>query len=75
MTIIGSAISATAMSVALALTRRHGVVKIHSAKIQTPLLRQATDLFLALGDQVVGFAEKQGVDVNKYIGPTENMKK
>ena len=38
-------------------------------KNQAPLLRQATDLFLSIGDHALAFVEKQGIDVNKFIGP------
>lgn len=75
MTLLGSAVSVSFASVAVALTRRHGVVTIQTARIQTPMLRQATNLFLSFGDTMVAFAEKQGVPVNKYIGNAEDTKK
>ena len=72
--LLRSAISATLASVGLALSRRHGVVAVNTAKIQAPLLRQATDLFLSIGDHALAFVEKQGIDVNKYIGPEKKSK-
>ena len=75
MTLLGSAVSVSFVSVAVALTRRHGVVTIQTARIQTPMIRQATNLFLSFGDTMVAFAEKQGVPVNKYIGNAEDTKK
>ena len=50
------------------------MVAVNTAKIQAPLLRQATDLFLSIGDHALAFVEKQGIDVNKFIGPEKKPK-
>ena len=75
MTLLGSAVSVSFATAAVALARRHGFMIINTAKIQTPMLRQATNLFLSFGDAVLTFAEKQGVPVDKYIGPSKDMAK
>ncbi len=65
---LGTILSTTFTSIGIALSRRHGVVHIDTAKIQTPLLRQGTNFFLAIGDKTLEFAERQGVDVNGMVG-------
>ena len=73
--LITSAIYACTASIGLALSRRHGVVKINTAMIQMPLLRQGTDVFLSVGDYAVGFAERNGVDVAKITGAGDKDRK
>ena len=72
--LLSSAVTCAFTSVCASLGRRHGVLSIHTAKIQTPILKRGADLFLDLGDNIVGFAIKQGVDVDGYIGSGKNSK-
>ena len=66
--LFSSLCTAAFASIGVALSRRTGVISVHTSKIQTPLLKKAADVFLDAGDGMVAFAERQGVDVNKYIG-------
>ena len=66
--LFSSAVTAAVTSIATSIARRHGVISVNTAKIQTPLLKRGADLFLDAGDYLVGFAERQGVDVNGYLG-------
>lgn len=64
MGLISSALTVVASSVAVSTARRHGAVIVNTGAIKTPLLRQATQLFLDAGDTIVAFAEKQGLNIN-----------